>query len=400
MRIRLSELAVNAKIFEEWENETGKKFIVANFYTIYDSPEQWVEYIQRTKRKKLKRILDGKIIKARELENKIWELVIVEGEKKKHTFYIGALNSFWTVFTERKNSFNRIFRNLIKYSTGINHAWISPLQMKEIIEKYAKIGTLQAISKSPSFAIPKRAPIPAKDRAEIPESFFKRISATVQFWAPREIFYLNDALTYKELKISRDYLYRISKLIFRTKFDNPGKSKISVENDAIMSHEEGVPKATEIVFDDIFETSFTWIKKVNNCLPEFEIRRDPSGEILNLHYKKKPKEMYFWIQEKKFSFEHLIKLEQILISGSSETELVGYRLSASENSISLRSFYPRFNQDALIDLELESNRINVRVFPYSTTGPHILLQIYRVINEKFAWYISQIEVRDRYENKN
>jgi len=120
------------------------------------------------------------------------------------------------------------------------------------------------------------------------------------------------------------------------------------------------------------------------------------GEILNLYYKEKPKEMQFSItNDSEFSISHLIKLEQILISGSSETELLGYRISSDSNTISVRTMYPRFCQDALIDLTLEDNQIQVTASPYSTTGPHILSQIYRAINERFAWSISPFAVRER-----
>ncbi len=253
MNVTLTELASNSDISEDWENEQAKGFVVGTFYTIFNSPQTWVEHIQRSKKNKLKLLLSGKTIETSEIENnKVWNLIIKDIKGTTYQFYIGICNNVWTIFSEKKSSF-KIFENLIKYSNGICHAWVSPTQMSDIINEYAKIGTLQAISKAPSFKIPKRAPIPAKVREELPEAFFKKMSATVQFWAPIEIIYSDDPFSYNEFRISKDYLNRITKLIFKTKFDNPGKSKLSVENDSIVTHEEGMPKATEKVFNSVFQ---------------------------------------------------------------------------------------------------------------------------------------------------
>ena len=401
MTIALTDLASNSDIFGHWEDQQTKNgFGIGIFYTTFDSPQTWLEQIERSKKNRLRKSLNGKTLETSEMENnKVWEFIIKDEAKKiTHPFYIGISNNVWTVFTDRKSDFKKLFENLVKYSSGISHAWVSPSQMSEIINEYAKIGTLQVISKSPSFKIPSRAPIPARVREELPDAFFKKMSATVQFWAPREIIYSDDPFSYNELRISKDYLNKITKLFFSTKFDNPGKSKISVDNDSIVSHESGMPEATEIVFNSVFKSAASWIDKVKDCIAEFEIRCDDRGEILNLYCKKRPKEMYFSIKDETiFSTKHLIKLEQILISGSSETELIGYRISSDNNTISVRTMYPRFCQDALIDLTLEDGQIQVLAFPYSNTGPHILSKIYRAINETFAWSIGSIEVRNRWE---
>lgn len=397
MNITLAELAANSDIFKEWNEQSRREFAVGTFYTTFDSPCTWEKYIKKSERNKLEKRLKGKTLETHEIEsNRIWEFTIRD-EKKEYHFYIWTSDNIWVVFAEKKPAFNNLFKNLVKYSRGISHAWISPSQMKEIIDKYANIGTLQAISKSPSFKIPKRAPIPVKTMEKLPDIFFKEMGATIQFWAPREVLQSEDQLTYEELKISRDYLNRISKSIFSTKFDNPGKSKISVEEDSIISHEGGVPKATEIVFNNIFKKSSLWINAVEDCIPEFEIRYNTQGEISTLYYKKKPKEMHFLIRDESgFSRKHLVKLEQILISGSGKTELVGYRVSSDSNTVSLRVMYPRFGQDARVDLTLDDRKIHVVVFPYSNSGPHILSHIYRMISEKFAWFIEPFEVRDRW----
>ena len=398
MNVPLAELASNSDIFKKW-NEPSGEFVVGTFYTTFDSPLMWEDYIKRSERNKLKKKLKDKTLKTHEIENnKIWEFMIKDNEKE-YPFYIwiSGKGRIWVVFTEKKAAFNNLLKGLVKYSKGIDHAWVSPLQMKEIIDKYANIGTLQAISKSPSFKIPRRAPIPMKTRKELPDVFFEEMGATIQLWAPREMLQSDDLLAYEELKISKDYLNRISKSIFNTKFDNPGKSKISVEDDSIVGHEEGVPKATEIVFNNVFEYSSSWIYGVEDCIPEFEIKYNDQGEILTLYYKKRPKEMCFSIRDRSgYSREHLVKLEQILISGSGKTELFGYKVSSDNNTVSLRVMYPRFGQDASVDLMLDNKGIHVVVFPHSSTGPHILSHIYRVISEKFAWFIDPYEVRDRW----
>ena len=398
MHVTLAELAAHSDIFEEW-NERSKEFVVGTFYTTFDSPRTWEDYIKRSERNKLKKKFRDKTIETTEIENnRIWKFIIRDNEKE-YPFYMWATgrSKIWVVFTEKKAAFNNIFESLVKYSRGISHAWVSPSQMKEIIDKYANIGSLQAISKSPSFKIPRRAPIPVKTREKLPDVFFKGMGATIQLWAPREELQFDDLSAYEELKISRDYLNRISKSIFSTKFDNPGKSKISVDDDSIVSHEEGVPKATEIVFNNVFKSSSSWICGVEDCIPEFEIRYNAQGEVLTLYYKKRPKEMCFSIRDSNgFSREHLIKLEQILISGSGKTELFGYRTSSDNSAVSLRVMYPRFGQDASVDLTLDNKKIQVVIFPHSSTGPHILSHIYRVISEKFAWFIDPFEVRDRW----
>lgn len=399
MNVTLAELAANSDISENWNNQSGK-FVVGTFYTTFDSPYAWMDYIKRSERKKMKKTLNGRTIHISEIQNgKIWKFSIKDNVRE-YPFYIGASDKIWIVFTEKKAAFNNLFKSIVKYSKGIDHAWISPSQMTEIIENYANIGTLQTISKSPSFKIPKRAPIPMKTRTGLPDLYFKEMSATVQFWAPREGLYSQKPFAYEELKISKDYMYRISKSIFNTKFDNPGKSKISVENDSIVCHERGVPKATEIVFESAFKSSSSWIDRVEDCIPEFDIRYNAQGDILTLHYKKRPREMYFSIGDKNgFSMEQLVKLEQMLISGSERTELCGYRVSTADGTISVRTMYPRFGQDASADLTLENKKIYVAVFPHSSTGPHILAHIYRVVSERFAWSIDSFEVRERWGQK-
>ena len=332
MNVALTELAANSDISQDW-NEQAEEFLVGTFYTTFDSPRIWQEYIQRSKRNKLARLLNGRILETHEIENnRIWEFIIKDS-RKAYSFYIGISNDIWTIFAERESSYD-LLRNLIKYSYGIGHAWVSPTQMRELIDRYAKIGSLQAISKSPSFTIPRRAPIPMKERKELPDIFFKKMDATVQFWAPREVLYSDDPLAYKELKISKDYLNRISKVIFRTKFDNPGKSTIAVESDSIVGHKEGMPRATEIVFNAVFELSISWIEKVKECIPGFEIEYDSQGEILTLYHKKKPKELRFLIQDEAgFSTTHLIKLERFSHNSNSLEVKVCCYLSIEINQV-------------------------------------------------------------------
>lgn len=384
MNVTLAELAANSNIFQDWDEQSGK-FVVGTFYTTFDSPHAWKDHINRSHKKKLKNKLKGKILEIHEMENnKIWEFLIKDNEKE-YPFYIGIAGEVWVVFTEKKAAFNMLFRSIVKYSKGIEHGWISPPQMTEIIKDYANIGTLQAISKSPSFRIPRRAQIPMKTRKKLPDLYFKDMGATVQVWAPKEILHSNDPVAYEELKISSEYMNRISKTVFNTKFDNPGRSRISVENDSVVGHESGMPRATEIIFKSAFGSSSSWIDRVRDCIPEFDIRYGARGDIMTLHYKKKPREMHFSIRDDKdFSTEHLVKLEQILISGSEKTELLGYRVSSDGSTISLRIIYPRFGQDASADLTLCNGKIDIIISPYSSTGPHILAHIYRVISEKFA----------------
>jgi len=275
MNVTLTELASNSDISEDWGNEQAKGFVAGTFYTIFNSPQTWVEYIQRSKKNKLKLLLGDKTIETSEIENnKIWNLIIKDiNGRTTNRFHIGTFNNVWMIFSEKKSNL-KILENLIKYSNGICHAWVSPAQMSDIINEYAKIGTLQAVSKAPSFKIPKRAPIPAKVREELPEAFFKKMSATVQFWAPRELISTDNPFYYDEFRISPAYLNRITKLIFQTKFDNPGKSKLSVENESIVTHEKGMPKATEKVFNSVFHLSSSWIENLRGCIPEFDIRYD------------------------------------------------------------------------------------------------------------------------------
>ncbi len=397
MDIKLSSLADSLDISNSWEEKINEKFIIGNYYTIYKSPLEWIEILKKSENANLKSILNNIMIKVIEKKsNDLWEISILEKGKNSNIFSVGISDGMWTVITDNKRAFLKYFNNLVKYSRGISNCWISPPQMKEIVGNYAKIGSIRAISKTPSFQIPNKADIPAKEISSLPEFFFQNLGITIQIWAPKEILnlseYSNNLYT-KEFKISLEHINRISKSTFITKFDNPGSSTISLDSNGTILHEKGTPKATEKVYENVYNLASSWIEKSNEFLPEYEIIYDTENknDIINIKLKKKANKMKFSIEkDEAFEKNELLKLEQILISGSSKTELAGFRLSHEENSVFNRVFYSRFSQDALVESILDTNSININITPSSNTGPHILAHIYRSLSEKFAWRIGDI----------
>lgn len=103
MNITLTELASNSDIFEDWESERAKGFVVGTFYSIFNSPQLWVEHIQRSKKNKLKLLLSGKTLETSEIKNnKIWELIIKDTRGIKYHFYIGIFDNIWMIFIEER----------------------------------------------------------------------------------------------------------------------------------------------------------------------------------------------------------------------------------------------------------------------------------------------------------
>jgi hypothetical protein len=163
-----------SKIFDiisESEDES-KSFLIASYYSVLDTPEDLLNYLNRDVRKlnnfKEKYLVkNSKDIKEKNLnriKKDVWDLSIDLKNGESKDIHIFCQDDRWTFILDLPKNTRNEFANILKNDIfGLEPAWLEPNDLDGIVEKYVK--DYQNVRRSMEFDpfyIPKGAKIPKR----------------------------------------------------------------------------------------------------------------------------------------------------------------------------------------------------------------------------------------------
>ena len=380
----------NSKLFDmvlELEDES-KSFLIASYYSVLNTPEDLLNYLNRDIRKlnnfKEKHLVSKNINekKLNKINKDSWVLTMDLKNGDSSDIHILCQDDRWSFLLDIPNHIRENLIDILKNDIfGLEPAWLEPKDLEGIVEKYvSKYQNVRSSLEYDPFYIPKGVKIPKKIYDEMQESqrqLFEPGEISVSIKAPK--YRLNDVF----IALFKKKITETVKTEFWVSFENPGKSKLSLNEDFVIEHKRGNVEATEKIYNDVSEVSTEKIKPFKKILSGIKREEDDEGRI-EITFPEKFEDYTITIPHEDGNRINPLLVETMFNYGQKAIGTYGYVITKNESSFMSKIFYPKDGSELILFFNGTHEESKLKINPVRAS-PLSLIHIYRIIKERIKW---------------